>query len=134
MRLPLFGRNKKFYFIGKKEKPNFIVVLQGRKGKGCCNFGNRIAFELLLCSKIGRATNIYQKHKRKLAFFFKNLYVRFLIARSNIPIYGTDIVAILVLTHLAKGHTTTFKGTLIFPPKNMIAQSAGFNLNLPNFL
>jgi hypothetical protein len=50
-----------------------------------------------------------------------------------IPVYGTYLIANLVLAHLAESHTPAFKSRMIFARKKVIAQPPGFDLDLSYF-
>jgi hypothetical protein len=54
-------------------------------------------------------------------------------ACSYIPVYGTNIITVLVLTYFAKSHPTPFKRCVVFARKDMIAQSSGFDFYFSDF-
>ncbi len=133
MLLSFFRWNKFFNLIGKENDPNFVIIINGGKSQYCRKLRDEFALKLINRSKIGRRTNIYQKHNRKFSFFFKNFDERLPSTGCYIPINIPDIIPVLITSHFTKRHTSTLKGTLIFSGENMLAQSLGFNLNFPNF-
>ena len=55
------------------------------------------------------------------------------MARSDVPVYVAHIVAILVFTHFREDHSTTFECGVILSGKNILGESAGLDLDLPDF-
>ena len=53
----------------------------------------------------------------------------FISSGGNIPVNAPDVIAILILSHFAKGHASTLKFRMVFSPKNMIRQSSGLYFN-----
>ena len=45
MRPPLFGRDIQFYRIGENDQPDFVVILNRRKGQHCAEFGGGVRLE-----------------------------------------------------------------------------------------
>jgi len=55
-------------------------------------------------------------------------------ACGHIPVDVSDIIPELIFTHLRKGHALTFKGRVVLARKDVLAQSPGFDLNLPDLM
>ncbi|OPZ25280.1 MAG: hypothetical protein BWZ00_01869 [Bacteroidetes bacterium ADurb.BinA174] len=128
-----FRRNKFFYFIGKEDYADFIVVLNSGKCQCSCNFCHNVAFYLFGRTKTKTFRNIYQQHHRQFTFFFEDFYIRTVVSSGNVPVYIPHIVAILVFTNFGKRHTTPFKSRMILPRKNVPRQSTCFYFNMSYF-
>ena len=128
------GRNKLLYPIRKKDDSDFIVVLNGRESKRCCDLGHHILFHLFNRTKLQTAGNIHHQHDRQLALFLINLHIRFIETRSHIPVNVANIIAELIFTDFRESHSPTFEGRVILACKNIIGQSACLNFNLANLL
>ena len=50
-----------------------------------------------------------------------------------IPVYVSDIIAILVLPHFRKGHTSPFKSRMVFSGEDVLGEAAGFYVDLSDF-
>ena len=128
------GRNVFFYAVREEDDANLIVVLNGRERQCGSNLGNHIALHLLRGSEVERTADVDQKHHRQLALFFENLHIGAVEAGGYIPVDVAHVVAELILAHLREGHTTSPEGRVILTCKDVRAQAARLDLNLPDFL
>ena len=51
-----------------------------------------------------------------------------------VPVDISHVITILVFAHLGKGHTPALESRVVLTCKDVLAQSASLNLNLPNLL
>ncbi len=131
---PFFGSNIQFWLIGKKEQSHLIVVGIGTKSKQRTDFGDEFLLPLPAHAKKRRATHIYEQHNRQFALLFVNFNVWIARAGCYIPINIAHIVAKLVLPHLTKRHTPSFKGTMVSPREKIACQPTGFDFDFADFL
>ena len=116
-----FRRNILFYLIRKEYNSYFIIILYCTESKRGRNFGDHITLYFRTGSKIKRPTNINKQHDCKLSFFLKNLYMWIASSCSNIPIYVTHIISVLICTYFTECHSTPFKCRMVFSCKNITA-------------
>ena len=116
------------YSVGK-EDDTYLVVVQGGSYLGC-----QVALHLAHRTKVERATHIHHQHHGKLSFLFEHLDERTMKTCRDIPVDVSHVVTILVFAHLGKGHTPALEGRMVLTGKDVLAQSASLDLNLPNFL
>src|SRR5690554_3110571 len=131
MAFPFFGRDKLLNSIRKEYHPNFIIVLNGRKGKDSSYFSDYILFHLFKRTEITGTAHINKKHNSQFTFFFKYFNVRMVIPGGNIPVNVSDVVTVLIFPYFRESHTSTLECTVVFTCKDIPGQSPGFNLYLP---
>ena len=133
VRTPFFRWNVQFDLIRKQNQTNLIIVVCCGKSHCGRNFGNNIFLELIFGTKTFGTRNIDHQHHRQFAFFLKNFDVRLVVTSCHIPVNRTNVIAILVRTHFAKSHSATFERGVVFPRKDVIAQSSGFDFYFSYF-
>ena len=62
--------------VRKTDKPNFVVVFDGRKGEECCNLGGDFCLRLSDTAERGRSTHIHNQHHDEFALFQLKLLYR----------------------------------------------------------
>ena len=96
----------------------------------CC----QVTLHLMRRTKVERATHVHQQHHRQLTLLLKHLDKGAMKACRYIPVDISHVIAILVLPYLGKGHASSLEGRMVLTCKDVLAQSASLNLDLPNLL
>ena len=78
--------------------------------------------------------DINQQYHRHLPLLLVDLHIRSAQSGGHVPVHGTRVIAILVLPHLAEGHTTAFEGAVILPGEDLVRQGPGTDLYLADLL
>ena len=127
----LLGWNVFLYLVGEEHHPNFVVVLNGTESDCGGYLRHHVALQLSLRAEVERAADVDEQHDGQLALFLKDLDVGTVETCRHIPVNVAHVVAVLVLAHLAEGHTAPLEGGMVLPRKDVGAQSTGFDFNLP---
>ena len=130
-----FGRwDKLLHTVGEEEHPNFVVVANGGESQGGSNFGEELALRLPLRPEVERTGHIDEQHSRQFAFFLKHLHIGAVETSRHVPIDVAYIVALLILTHLRKGHAAPFEGRVVLACKNVVGEGVRFDFYAPHAL
>lgn len=127
---PFFGGMNSSTLSLKKSAPTLSLLIMAEKLKTAAISAIRSLFVLSLVPKKTRTADVDQKDDRHLPLLLENLDVRRAQTGGHIPVHRTHIVPVLVLTHLAEGHSTAFEGTVIFTGEDLVGQSPGADLYL----
>ena len=130
----LFRRDVFFYLVREEDDANLVVVLDGTERQRGSYLRHHVALHLHLRAEVERAADVYQQHHRQLAFLLEHLHVGPVEARRDVPVDVAHVVAVLILAHLAEGHTPAFEGRMVLPCEDVRAQTARLDLYLPYFL
>ena len=130
----LLWRDELLHPVSKEDYTDLVVVLYCSECNRCSNLCDHIAFCLSYSSEIETLREVNDKHHRQFALLLKDLDVWLVETCSHVPVDVTHIVAILVLTHLAEGHTTPLEGRMVLSCKDVVREAARLYLNLANFL
>lgn len=123
------GRNELFHLVREEDHTYLVVILYCTEGKSGSNLCKHLTFHLGESTKLERSADIHEKHDGELAFFLENLDVRFAKTCRDIPFNIAYVIAVLVLAHLGKSHTTTLERRMVFAGKDVGRESAGLDLN-----
>ena len=134
MLAPLLRRDELLDAVGEEDDTNLVVVLDGTERQGGSNLRGHIALGLHNGTEVQTAADIHQEHHRQLALLLKDLDKGLIETRGDVPLDVTDVVAILVLPHLAEGHTASFEGRVVLPRKDIAGESTGLDFNLADAL
>ncbi len=130
----LLRRYKLLYAVGKEDDANLIVVLYGAEGQCGCNLCNHITLGLYGGSEVKTSADVHEQHHGQFTFLFENLDIRFVESGGNVPFYVADIVAVLIFTHFAEGHTTPLEGRVVLSGKDVRGETAGLDFYLADAL
>ena len=130
----LFWRNILLNLVGEEDDTNLVVVLYGTERQCGGNLGHHVALGLPLRSKVERTAHIDEQHHGEFALLLKHLDVWSVEARRDIPVDVPDVVAKLILAHLAERHSPSLEGRMVLSGEDICAQSARLDLYLPYFL
>ena len=119
--------------VAEKNHTHLVVVLNGTESDGGGHLGHQFLLELVMGAETVGAAHVDQQHYRQLAFFFEHLHIRVVEPCRHIPVNAADIVAILVLTHLAESHAAALEGTVVLARKQLPRQPARLDFNLADF-
>ena len=127
-------RNELLHLVGEEDDSNLVVVLDGGKSQSGGYLGQHLALGLLLRSEIEAATHVNQQHHGQLALLFKHFDIGLAKACCHVPLNVAYVITVLVLAHLGEGHAAPLKGRVVLASEDVVAQTSGFNLYLPDFL
>ncbi len=57
-----------------------------------------------------------------------------IVASCDVPVNIAYVIAILIFTHLAKGHAASFERRVVFAGKYVARQTSGLDFNFAYFL
>ena len=80
-----------------------------------------------------RTTDVYQQHHGQFSFFFKYFYIGLVVTSGHIPVDVSNVVSKLIIAHLAEGHSSSLERTVVFSRKNMVRETACFDLYFTDF-
>ena len=96
--------------IGVEDHADIIVILYGTKGERACDLRHSLPLRHTHGTEVLTPRDIHEKDHSKLSLLLVDLDVRTGIACGDIPVDISDIIPRLVLSHLAKGHSSSLEG------------------------
>ncbi len=88
----------------------------------------------LLAIEAVASAHVHQQHHRQLTLLLEHLHVGMRQTGRHIPVDIAHVVAILVLTHLAEGHTTPLEGRVVLAAEHLLRQPPRLYLYLADLL
>jgi len=128
------GRYELLDAVGEEDDADLVVVLNGAEGQRGSDLGLHIALCLHDGTEIKAAADIHQEHDREFALLLEDLDIRLVEASGHIPLDVPDVVAILIFSHLAEGHTATLEGRMVFARKDVVRKAASLDFYLSDTL
>ena len=126
-----FGRDEAFDAVAEQHGAHFVVVSHGAECQHRAELRDEVALGLLARSGCIGSAHIKQQEDGKFTLFLEHLDVRVTHARSDVPVDGSNFIAVLVLAVFGERHATSLERAVVFPRENPVAQSAGFQFNPP---
>ena len=120
--------------IRKEYHTNFIIILNRRKCQCSSYLGLHFTLRLTKSAKLQGSADVHQEHHRQFALFLKHLDKRTAETCGHIPLDVSNVISVLILTHLGKSHSPTLKSGMIFTGKDVGRETAGLNLYLAYLL
>ena len=127
-------RDELLDLVAEEQGTDLVVVYDRRKRKHSRYFRKHVLPARTDGTEQTRTADIDQKHDGQFPLLLEDLHIRRTHARSDIPVHVAHIVSILILTHLAEGHTTALEGRMVFTGEYLMRQSPGLDLYLPDLL
>ena len=134
VRTAFLGRDELLDLAAEENDTHLVVVLDGRKRQDGCQFGRQVTLRLALRAEVVGTRHVDEQHHRHLTLFLEDLDERFVEAGGDIPVDVADVVAVLVLAHLAEGHTTPFEGAVVLSREDVVREASRLNLDFADFL
>ena len=88
---------------------------------------------MTLRAEIVGTRHVDEQHHRHLTLFLEDLDERMIETSGDIPVDVADVVALLVLTHLAEGHATPLEGTVVLAREDVVRQPSRLDFDFTDF-
>ena len=119
-----FGRDEQFDLVGVYEEADFVVVLDGGKGKESRERCHDFAFHLLARAEFGAARRIDHEEHGHFAFFDEFFDVRRAGSCCHVPVDGAHVVAGHVFADFAEFHAVPFEGAVVSSGHHSVERAA----------
>ena len=129
MLAPTSRRDEELDLVGEEDRTDLVIILYRGEGQGSCDLGIELALGLDAGTKVRTPCHIDQEHHGQLTLLLKDLDEGVGIACRDIPVQVTHVIAYLIATYLAKGHTSSTEGGLILPRKDLLREATGLDLD-----
>ena len=126
---PTSRRDEEFDLVGEEDRTDLVIILYRGEGQGRCDLGIELALGLDAGTKVRTPRHIDQEHHGQLTLLLKDLDEGVGIACRDIPVQVTHVIAYLITTYLAKGHTSSTEGGLVLPRKDLLREATGLDLD-----
>ena len=126
----LLGRNELLDAVAEEDYAYLVIVLNGAEGQGGCYLRHHVALHLGGGTEIETAAHIDEEHDGEFALFLKDLDVGLVEACGDVPLYVAYVVAKLIFTYLAEGHSPTLEGRMVFSGKDVGGEATCLDFNL----
>ena len=130
MAAALLRRDEFLHLVAEEQGSDLVVVEYRAETQHCGNLGKQVALGLHGGSEESRTAHVDKEHDRQFPLLLEHLHVRGAEARRDVPVHGTDVVAPMVLTHLAERHTASLERRMVFPGEDLVGQGLGPDLYL----
>ena len=130
----LLRRDELLDAVAEEESSDLVVVEYGGEGQHRRYFGDKFALRHRVRTEKAGTADVDEQHDGKLALLLEDLDIGRAQARGDVPVHVADIVAVLVLAHLAESHAPALVGGMVFARKDLMAQRPGPDLDLPDLL
>jgi hypothetical protein len=119
--------------VGKKQRADLVVVLNGAEGEDRGQFGGQFAFALLNRARAGRAARVHEDHHRHLTLFDVFFDVRDSGPCGDVPVDAPDFVAGLIFPHLVEIHPAALEDGVVLAGHEIFDEADGAHLDLADF-
>ncbi len=126
-------RNELFYFVAEENHADLVIVLNRRERKRRGQLCRYVFLGISACSEVPASADVHQQHHGQFAFFFIDFHVGAVVARSQVPVNVSYVVAGLILPCFRKHHPAPLESRVVFSGKNVLAQTSRLYLDLPDF-
>ena len=131
---PLLRGDKLLDLIREENYADLIIILDRRESESGSNFGHTFLLSDSASAEITASAHVNEEHDGEFTFLLIDLNVRFVVARSNVPIDIADIVAGHILSDFGENYTAPLECAVILTGKDVLAQATSFDLDLTDLL
>ena len=134
VRLAFGGRNEFFHTVTEEEGTYLIIINEGGEREDGGDFGEHIPLGHIAGTEEPGTADVDQQHHGQFALFLEDLDIGSVHARGDVPVHVADVVAVLILTYFAEGHTATFERGVVLSRKYLVGETARLDLDFPDLL
>ena len=120
--------------VAEEQGADLVVVEDGAEAEHGGYFRDALALGLPDRAEQAGPAHIHQQHHGEFAFLFEHLHVGAAQAGGYVPVHAAYVVAPLVLTHFAEGHTASLECGMVLSGEDLVTQRLGLYLDLPDLL